>query len=45
MAPRFRKILTAHNLPKTRQSRDPEPSTINEKTIADFAGVVEQTEI
>ena len=36
MAPRF------HNLPKIRQPREPEPSTINEKTIADFARVVEQ---
>jgi hypothetical protein len=34
-APRFLTILTGHNLPKIRQSREPEPSTINEKTIAD----------
>ena len=33
---RFLTILTARNLPKIRQSREPEPSIINEKTIADF---------
>jgi len=36
MAPRFFTILSGRNLPKIRQSREPEPSTINEKTIADF---------
>jgi putative SOS response-associated peptidase YedK len=36
MAPRFLTILTGHNLPKLRQSREAEPSIINEKTIADF---------
>jgi hypothetical protein len=40
-APRF---LTGRNLPKIRPSREPEPSTINEKTIADFTRVVEQRE-
>jgi hypothetical protein len=35
-------ILTGRNLPKIQQSREPEPSTINEKTIADFTRVVEQ---
>ncbi len=45
MAPRFLTILTGRNLPKIRQSREPEPSTINEKTIADFTRVVEQTGI
>ena len=45
MAPRFLTILTGHNLPKIRQSREPEPSIINEKTIADFTRVVEQTGI
>ena len=45
MAPRFLTILTGQNLPKILQSREPEPSTINEKTIADFARVVEQTGI
>jgi hypothetical protein len=33
------------NLPKIQQPRQPEPSTINEKTIADFARVVEQAGI
>jgi hypothetical protein len=45
MAPRLLTILTGHNLPKIRQLREPEPSTINEKTIADFTRVVEQTGI
>src|ERR1700682_6161475 len=31
MARRFLTILTGRNLPKIRQSREPEPSTINEK--------------
>jgi hypothetical protein len=35
--------LTRHrNLPKIRQPREPEPSTVNEKTIADFTRVVEE---
>jgi hypothetical protein len=38
-------ILTGRNLPKLWQPREPEPSIINEKTIADFTRVVEQTEI
>ena len=42
---RFLTILTGRNVPKIRQPREPEPSTINEKTIADFTRVVEQTEI
>jgi hypothetical protein len=45
MAPRFLTILTGRNLPKIWQPREPEPSTINEKTIADFTLVVEQTGI
>jgi hypothetical protein len=45
MAPRFLTILTGRNLPKIRQGREPAPSTINEKTIADFTRVVEQTGI
>ncbi len=45
MAPRFLTILTGQNLPKIWQSRPPEPSIINEKTIADFTRVVEQTGI
>jgi hypothetical protein len=42
MAPRFLTILTGRNLPKISQPREPEPSIINEKTIADFTRVVEQ---
>jgi hypothetical protein len=43
---RFLTILTGRNLPKIRQSREPEPSTINEKTIAGiFTRVVEETGI
>ena len=45
MAPRFLTILTGRNLPKIRQSKEPEPSIINERTIADFTRVVEQTGI
>jgi len=45
MAPRILTILTGRNLPKIRQSREPEPSIVNEKTIGDFARVVDQTEI
>jgi hypothetical protein len=37
--------LTGRNLPKIRQPREPEPSTINEKTISDFTRVIEQTRI
>jgi hypothetical protein len=46
MASRFLTILTGRNLPRIiGQSREPEPlSTIN-KTIADFTRVVEQTGI
>jgi len=36
------RFLTGRNPPKTRQPREPEPSTINEKTIADFTRVVER---
>jgi hypothetical protein len=45
MAPRILTILTGHNLPKIRQSGEAEPSTINEKTVADFTRVVEETGI
>jgi hypothetical protein len=45
MAPRFLTILTGRNLPKIRQSHGPEPSIINEGTIADFTRVVERTGI
>jgi hypothetical protein len=41
---RFLTIFTGPNLPKIRQLREPEPSTINEKMIADFTRVVEQTD-
>ncbi|WP_156041856.1 hypothetical protein [Bradyrhizobium sp. URHD0069] len=36
-------ILTGRDLPRIRQDKALEPSIINEKTIADFARVVEQT--
>jgi hypothetical protein len=45
MALRFLTILAGRNVPKIGQPREPEPSTINEKTIADFTRVVEQTRI
>jgi hypothetical protein len=45
MAPRFLTILTGRDLPKMQQPREPEPSIINEKTIADFTRVVELTGI
>ena len=46
MASRFLIINTGRNVPRIiGQSREPEPSTINEKTIADFTRVVEQTGI
>jgi hypothetical protein len=47
MGPPFLTILTGRNLPRIiGQSREPAPpSTINEKTIADFTRVVEQTGI
>jgi hypothetical protein len=45
MSPRFLTILTGHNLPKIHQPREPGPSTVNEKTVADFTRVVEQTGI
>jgi hypothetical protein len=45
MAPPFLTILTGRNMPKIRQPREPESSTINEKTIADFTRVVEETGI
>jgi len=32
----FLTILTGRNLPKIRQPREPEPSTINKATITDF---------
>jgi hypothetical protein len=45
MAPRFLTLLIGRNLPKIRQPGEAEPSTINEKRIADFTRVVEQTGI
>jgi hypothetical protein len=42
MTLRFLTILTGRNMPKIRQARESEPSTINEKTIADFTRVAEQ---
>jgi hypothetical protein len=43
MAARF---LTGRNLPKIMgQPRESAPSTVNEKTLADFTRVVEQTGI
>jgi hypothetical protein len=45
MVPRFLTILTGRNLPKIQQPREPEPSILNKKTVADFARVVEQTGI
>jgi hypothetical protein len=42
---RFLTILTGRNLPTIRQPGEPDPSTINEKTIADFTRVVEETGI
>jgi len=41
MADRILTILTGRNLPRTA----PQPSTINEKTLADFTRVVELTGI
>jgi hypothetical protein len=41
MAPRFTTILTGRNLPQIRQPREPEPSIINEKTLADFTRVLD----
>ena len=41
----FVTILAGRNLSKIQQLREPEPSTVNEKTFADFTRVVEQTGI
>jgi len=45
MVPRFLTILTGRNLPKIQQAKEPEPSIVNEKTIADFMRVVVLAEI
>jgi hypothetical protein len=42
---RLRTILTGQNLPKIQQPPAAPTSTINEKTVADFTRVVEQTGI
>jgi hypothetical protein len=44
MTPRFLTILTGRNLPKIRQSSEAEPSTVNEKTIADFTRLLSRRE-
>jgi hypothetical protein len=38
-------LLTGRNLQKIRQAPEPERSIINEKAVADFTPVVEQTGI
>jgi hypothetical protein len=45
MRPRFLTLLTGRGVPKIRQPTEPQPSTVNEKTVADFTRVVEQTGI
>jgi hypothetical protein len=46
MAPRFITLLTGRNLPKViRGFSEPQSSIINEKTVADFTRVVEETGI
>jgi hypothetical protein len=45
MAPRFLTTLTGPKLPTIRQPRDTEPAIINEKTLADFTQLVEETGI
>jgi hypothetical protein len=42
MPHRFLTILTGRNLPEFEQPRSPEPSTINEKTLADFTRAIEK---
>jgi hypothetical protein len=42
MPPRILTILTGRNLPQLQQAGEPEPSTIKEKTAADFPRVVEK---
>jgi hypothetical protein len=41
----LRTILTGIDVPKIRQPADAPPSIINNKTVADFTRVVEQTGI
>jgi hypothetical protein len=45
MVLRFRTHMTGRNLPKIQQRVADEPSIINDKTIKDFARVVDQTGI
>jgi hypothetical protein len=45
MSPRILTLLTGRNLPENQQPRAAEPSIINEKRIADFTRVVEETGI
>ena len=45
MARHFLTFLTGQNMPVIRQRPDSEPSIINDKTVADFTRVVEQTGI
>jgi hypothetical protein len=45
MAPRFLSLVTCRSLPAIRQPREPVRSTINEKTVADFTRVVDETGI
>jgi hypothetical protein len=45
MALRFPTHLTGRNLPKIEQRRDGEPPIVNDRTVADFTRVVEQTGI
>jgi hypothetical protein len=45
VAPPFLTIPTGRNLPKIQQPSMAQPSTSNEKTVADFTRVVEQTGI
>jgi hypothetical protein len=42
MTPRFLTILTRCDLLVIRQTRQPGPSIINEKTVADFTRVVDR---
>jgi hypothetical protein len=42
MMPRLLTLLTGRSLPQIQQPQEPEPSTINEKTIEDFRRVVAQ---
>jgi hypothetical protein len=45
MAPPIFRLVTSRPAPRGLEPSEPAPSTINEKTIADFTRVVEQTGI